>query len=92
MKESIIEKVVVQHARKVGMIVHKMEGEAGMPDNVLLYKGVALFIEFKATGEVPRKLQLHKHKLLREQGFTVYVCDGIEEGIKIINKVVDITN
>lgn len=61
--------------------------EAGMPDRMRLlpippkYRALVAqffrFIEFKAPRKGPRKLQEHKHKELREMGFTVDVIDSV---------------
>lgn len=53
---------------------------AGMPDRlILLPDGHIGFTELKAPGKKPRPLQLSRHRLLREMGFTVYVIDDPEQ-------------
>lgn len=85
MRESTIERNVVAHARKLNMVAHKMQGEMGMPDYVFFYEGQCFFIEFKAPGAKPRKIQLFKHRMLAAQSFAVYVVDSITQGRNIIN-------
>jgi hypothetical protein len=51
-----------------------------MPDRlILLPDGHIGFAELKAPGKKPRPLQLSRHKLLRELGFSVYVIDDPEQ-------------
>ena len=53
---------------------------AGMPDRlVLLGDGHAGFVEVKAPGQKPRKLQLRRHLKLRVLGFQVFVLDDPEQ-------------
>lgn len=54
-------------------------GARGVPDRlVLLPGGIALFIEFKAPGKAPSRLQAHQHARLRRKGFDVLVTDDID--------------
>lgn len=55
-------------------------GTAGVPDRIILMpKGVIAFVEVKAPGETPRKIQLKRHRQLRALGFRVYVLDNPEQ-------------
>ena len=42
-----------------------------------------VFVEFKAPGKKPTKLQAHTHEKLRKQGYEVYVIDSIEAGAEL---------
>jgi hypothetical protein len=54
-------------------------GFAGVPDRLLLFKGgVAAFVELKAPGEKPRKLQTLRIKQIQALGFKAYVVDNTE--------------
>ena len=49
----------------------------GLPDRlVLMPGGKAFFVEVKTTGKKPTKLQAAVHRILREQGFQVFVVDS----------------
>jgi len=60
-------------------------GVRGMPDRVLLYRprGV-LFLELKKPGEVPGKMQVWMHGMLRELGFEVEVHDHVSSAMASI--------
>ena len=57
----------------------------GVPDRIFIKNGKTLFIEFKATGEKPRKLQLEIIKQMREKGAVVHVVDDIQTGKDILD-------
>jgi hypothetical protein len=50
----------------------------------LIPGGKPLFVEFKAPGEKPRKLQEHIHIILRRLGYEVKVFDSAERCISEI--------
>ena len=79
MREKDIEGKLVSEVRKRGGICPKWvsPGFDGVPDRIVLLPGRHLgFVEVKAPGEVPRALQVSRHKLLAGLGFPVYVNDG----------------
>ena len=89
-KEKIIEEKLTKAVRQKGGVCWKFTspGTAGVPDRIVLMpKGHIAFVEVKAPGEKPRKLQLSRHQLLRRLGFTVYVLDASEDIEKIISEV-----
>jgi hypothetical protein len=50
----------------------------GLPDRlIILPGGVIYFVEFKAPGQTPRKIQQYVITKLRNLGATVYVIDSI---------------
>ncbi len=77
--ESSIERTARDRIKDLGGKFIKLYPlENGMPDRLLLRSpGKMAFVEMKRPGEVPTKLQLYRHKQLRELGFDVYVCDSI---------------
>ena len=78
MEEKRIEKALIKEVKKRGGEALKFvsPGFDGMPDRlVLIAFGKVGFVEVKAPGEKPRKLQLKRHKKLRSLGFKVYVLD-----------------
>lgn len=89
MRESYIEKKVCDYAVTLGWVHYKFSspGNKGVPDRILLRKGRIIFIEFKATGKEPTKLQFYIHKIIRRLGFKVYVVDDIEVGKLLLNQI-----
>lgn len=90
MREKVIEQQLVKETKLRGGLCEKWNsGTVGWPDRiVLLPDGKVGFVECKAPGEIPRPIQLHRHKQLRQFGYKVYVLDrpeqigGILDGIQ----------
>ena len=82
MREREIEKKLVDAVKTQGGVCWKFvsPGTAGVPDRIILMPmGRIAFVEVKAPGERPRKLQLARHRLLRRLGFKTYVLDNPEQ-------------
>lgn len=63
-------------------------GFDGMPDRILLMpEGKVVFVEVKAPGKRPRPLQMARHKLLRDLGFSVFILDDESQITKIIEEI-----
>lgn len=88
MRESYIQNSVVGYARKQGVIARKLDFGQGWPDYLFLYAGIAIFVEFKATRGQLTVLQEHIIKILRDNDFTVEICDDLELGTRIVNQLV----
>lgn len=85
MREATMEKKVCDYAKSLGCIVEKFTPTTnGYPDRIFLKDGHVFFIEFKAKGKTPTKLQNHRIEALRLSGFDVYVVDDVAEGMGII--------
>ena len=91
MREKEIEAKLVAAVKAVGGVCWKFTSPetAGVPDRIVLMpSGRIGFVEVKAPGEEPRKLQMHRHERLRLLGQKVYVLDhsgqigGILDGIE----------
>ena len=90
MTEKKIEQALVSAVKAHGGVCWKFvsPGTAGVPDRIILMpKGVIAFVEVKAPGETPRKIQLKRHRQLRALGFRVYVLDNSADIQKIIEEV-----
>jgi hypothetical protein len=88
MLESKIEKTVCDYAKSKGWLVYKFvsPNNRGVPDRLLLGPDRKIaFIEFKAPGKEPTKLQKHVFSKIRALLFKVYVIDNIEEGKNLID-------
>lgn len=89
MCESSIEKRLVTEVERVGGWCLKLPAihNAGLPDRICLFPGGRiLFVELKAPGKKPRKIQLFMHRKIRALGFRVEVVDTPEQIKKIIKK------
>ena len=81
MKESVIERRLVQGIKKMGGLALKFisPGHAGVPDRlVLLPTGVAIFVELKTETGALSPLQIETHNKLRNLGFEVRTLYGKE--------------
>lgn len=90
MTEKDIERKLTIAVREEGGICPKFvsPGTNGMPDRlVLLPDGHMAFVELKAPGERPRKIQLRRHAKLRALGYRVYVVDGAEQIPEVIRTI-----
>ena len=90
MREREIEQKLVREVKKRGGICPKWvsPGWAGVPDRmVLLSKGRMGFVEVKAPGEVPRALQMARHRLLKGLGYKVFVLDDTEQIKGILDEI-----
>ena len=87
MIESFIEKKVCDYAKSLGWLHYKFKSVSNkaIPDRIFIKGGVVLFVEFKAQGKRPSKLQLKVHEQFREQGMNVCVIDDVESGKEMIN-------
>ncbi len=87
-REREIEAFLRQKIKSAGGLCLKFvsPGWAGAPDRLcLLPGGKIFFVELKRPGERPRKIQLKRHEELRKLGFSVYVIDGKEYVLDLID-------
>jgi len=86
--ESTIESAVCKFARDHGALALKLSGanNRGQPDRLFLYQRRACFIEFKAPGNRPTKLQEHWIEKLCAQGFSATWKDDAEEAKRWLAK------
>jgi hypothetical protein len=69
----------------------KIEKRLGWPDRQLLSpNGRMIWIEFKRKGEMPRKIQVHVHQMLRGMNFIVKVIDSYSEFIAVLTSLKDL--
>jgi hypothetical protein len=82
MEESRVERYLKRQVEKIGGKAYKWNptGVIGVPDRmVLLPGGKVIFVELKAPGEKPRKIQAYRAKELSKLGFQVECLDTIEK-------------
>lgn len=92
MRESVIEKHLVKRVKELGGEVRKVRflDRRGAPDRLVMLPGrwadagvaadprSTVWVELKATGEVPEPHQVREHRRLRAMGQRVEVIDSIE--------------
>lgn len=88
MRESQIEKKVVDYCRKHGIYTRKFTSPAnrGVPDRIMLKNGKVLFLELKALGNRPTDLQEHELKVIREHGGNAHWADSYAAAIFHIDR------
>jgi hypothetical protein len=88
MRERDVEQYLREQVKNAGGRAYKWvsPGNAGVPDRIVLFPGdVTVFVEVKAQGEKPTKLQLAQGNKIRRTGHTVLVIDskqGVDEFIQ----------
>ena len=89
MKESTIERAVASYAKARGWEYRKQSGPGHRGKLVkYFFRPVRelVFVEFKAPGEKPSKLQQREIRLLRLAGFEAYVINSIEDGKRLFDR------
>lgn len=89
MCEKSTEKRLVTEVERVGGWCLKLPAihNAGLPDRLCLFPGgEVVFVELKAFGKKPRKIQTLMHQKLKAMGFRVEVIDTPEQIKKIIRE------
>ena len=90
MREKQIEQKLVRAVKSRDGICPKLvsPGMDGMPDRLVLLPGARIgFVEVKAPGQKPRKLQLLRHRVLKGLGFKVFVLDSPEQIPGILEEI-----
>ena len=90
MREKQVEQKLVRAVKARGGICPKFvsPGFDVMPDRIVLLPGIHFgFVEVKAPGEVPRPLQISRHRLMKKMGFQVYVLDDPEKIGGILDEI-----
>lgn len=88
--ESIIEEYLRQRAEALGFLCYKFTspGNNGVPDRVLIGHGKTFFIETKAPGEKPRKLQERVIERINSHGGLALVADSKEDVDTILETII----
>lgn len=88
MREKDIERYLCKLVSERGGLAIKQArtGVAGFPDRLVLTpNGKVFFVELKAPGEKPRKLQLHRISQLKNLNFNVYVVDSYDSAREVVD-------
>ena len=80
-RESVIESYLRKQAKYNDFLCYKFVSPAndGVPDRVLIGHGRTIFVETKAPGKKPRKLQERVFQRMRDHGAYVFVMDTKDE-------------
>lgn len=90
MRERDIEVYFRDGVRAAGGAAYKWTspGNSGVPDRIVIIPGgKVVFVELKAPGGKPTKLQLVQHKRLRTLGCDVRVIDSKESADALIKEL-----
>lgn len=89
MRESKVERELKKKVEQLGGMYLKFNspGTNGVPDRIVLLKGRIYFVELKAPGKKPRKLQTFIHSEIKSQGFEVHIIDNIEGAEEFIERI-----
>ncbi|MCX8567034.1 MAG: VRR-NUC domain [Glomeribacter sp. 1016415] len=82
MKESMIEKHLVERVKTLGGEIRKVKwiGRRGAPDRVAMLPDVCgpLWVELKAAGKSCRPHQIREHERMKRMGQRVFVINSLE--------------
>jgi hypothetical protein len=84
--EKKLEKRCSDVARANGWWTRKFSSPSnrGVPDRIFLKEGVVWFVEFKAPGNDPTKLQQHEIDLIHQHGGKVFWTDNVDDFKRIL--------
>ena len=87
--EKEIESTVVRYARRKGFMVEKFNSpqKRSVPDDLFTRGVFHFYIEFKRLNKLATEAQSKDHKKRRSTGQLVFVCDNIEDGKRIVDKM-----
>ena len=87
MRESYIQKVIVQKLKKAGFLVNTQGAPKGFPDiRAWGQNGRAIVIEVKRKGKKPSELQEIFLQKFRDRGYEAFFMDNTTDIDKIINQ------
>lgn len=90
MREKEVERRLVEAVRRRGGIAPKLvsPGYDGMPDRLVLMDGGRMaFVELKAPGKLPRKLQMKRMDELKRLGYLVKVVDSVDKIREVLDEI-----
>lgn len=92
--ESDVETYFRKEVKKLGGLCYKFTSpqNSGVPDRIVIYNGLVVFVELKKPGEKPRKLQQVEAKKMRAHGAMVFVVDSHKAVDMFITELSEATN
>lgn len=89
--EEFIEGYLVKQVKAAGGLCFKFtSGVAGVPDRIVILQGSTVFVETKAPGGTPRKLQRVRMAQMAEAGADVRVIDTRPQVDELIRELTPI--
>lgn len=88
MLEKELEAKIVKYAKSKKCLCYKFSSPStrGVPDRIIITpKGVVCFLEIKATGKKPTRLQLREIERLKQHNITADWVDNLEEAKSFID-------
>ena len=92
MLEKHIEAKVCDYAKQRGLLVYKFTSpaRAAVPDRLFILPGGRMFFcEFKREGQKPTPAQEREHKRLRAYDVPVFVIDNVDDGLRMIDEMLE---
>jgi len=91
--EETVESYLKRRGEELGFLVYKFvsPGNDGVPDRVLIGHGKTFFVETKAPGEKPRKLQAKVIARINDHGGLAYVAASREAIDTLLNTMIQDT-
>lgn len=88
MRESLIEKYLVQQVKAVGGEVRKVKwlGRNNAPDRRVMLPNGCFWVELKATGQTPTRAQQREHARMQAMGEQVIVIDSMAQVDEVLGK------
>lgn len=79
--EKKLEKRATDVAKAHGFHTRKWASPSsrGVPDRIFIKDGDTFFVEFKAPGNTPTKLQAHEINLIKQHGGNAFFIDNIDD-------------
>lgn len=89
MREAKIEEYLKEKVERLNGMYIKFSspGTNGVPDRIIILEGKVYFVELKAPGKEPRKLQKFIHAEMLKRGVKVYIIDSLEGVVKFIHEI-----
>lgn len=94
-KENRVEQRLIDGVKALGGITFKFvsPGRAGVPDRVVILPGGDVhFVEMKAMGGKPSRIQLRRISQLRKLDVTALVLTGIDEVERYLDNLRELMN
>lgn len=89
--EARVRNTVVAYARSRGCLHIRMHmgrgARTGWPDDLFIFDGRVMFIEFKAPGGAATRMQQRALVNLKAQNIDALVCDDVEYGRRLIERL-----
>lgn len=78
--EHVLERKLVNAVKKIGGLCLKLTNYKGIPDRLILFNGMVVFVELKQEGKYMRIEQEMWERILEKKGFEHFLIDN-EAGI-----------